>query len=233
MSGIPCLQKALLEITAQQNLELYRKHFEKLTRILEKCKRDLHKSVEEGGYEKFHHSTIHRIQEYKSIINNPTIPAAVVSIPKILTYAQMQLALSRVKGLSKWKYVYKDIRWPTWFMMMRYNGIPTKRSLLDGKDVNYNRDLLDAIERPDEERHRYTSTDRPVEAWRDAMINNIEATVRQLQEPIALVCREIQKDVDQVSVSQYLATRISHTWTARYRNLKAYLEEHRHTVEKT
>lgn len=215
MSGIHEVQKALLEKIASANFSRYRLHFfVTLPKIENRVLRILDKSAQEKGFALYYDEVLKNIQDFKKSSHSSIWTVVNASVTSIFTEAERTTTEKKTKSLvemwrSRW-----NVRWNTWNMTLRTNGIPhhSISRAYAGHDVNWNRDLLQALEQPMQIEHKFSASKHYVQAWKDRVTRKSEDILKSIGKAIANVCKVIEETIRQAPISRKLMHRTLEAW---------------------
>ncbi|PVI06490.1 hypothetical protein DM02DRAFT_710838 [Periconia macrospinosa] len=218
MSGIPATQEYLLNLTAEHNIQRYHFHFfNLLPKVEDRVRRILTKSAQEGGYFKLRDTTQDDFEIFKSKSKsrNP-IPIATLNacVPKILTNEERTSAEQRISSLVElWRRRW-SVRWITWDYTLRSNGIPhhSISQAYAGRDVNWNRDLLEVLERPPLVQHEFSASVRHIEAWKNDVMEKSAMIVKSVGEALDDINQKVEGNIEDASISSDLRARFGKEW---------------------
>ncbi|CAI6335802.1 unnamed protein product [Periconia digitata] len=215
MSGIPEMQKELLDRTATENMSRYRFHYFNVhSKISDRANRILSKNILERGYRKLRGTITDAFQVFKSTGINPIRVLVPKIVPIIFSEAERSSADRRLESLiDSWRWRW-DIKWITFDYTLRTNGIP-HRSVSKAyyrKIVNWNKEILDVMERPRQIEHQFTAPKKLIDAWKHSVINKLEDLAQEVRSRVKDLFKKVEDNIKTSKLSKTLMDRILQEW---------------------
>jgi hypothetical protein len=217
MTGIPAVRQHLLQLPEERYFQSYRALiFRKLSELINKADRIIKKHGDEPSFEKLRKDFKRLIQTFQSSLPTGTAALMVHMVPNIWSPHPENHFLEKVEEtLSKWA----EIHWKTYGMILREGGISIKSRSKKLKDteINWNRDLLLAIE-PEEK-------EGVVWRWTRQVDSNIQGLKQPLEVMISSFIDQMFDIIDQSSCDSALKERLNEEWKTIHQNIAEHLKD--------
>lgn len=223
MTGIPAFRRSLRLITAEQNfknaLELI---FQSMPGLAEKAHRISKKYLDNAGNVQMRRKSKNTFQRIKNDLQNHIADAFPRIVPRIWLWEKSDIELRVKHAISKWS---TRVKWQTFKKTARENGIPvgSRSEAYQGRNVNWNKDLLHAIEAVPGVGGQYERP--PVQQWKNQVLGNATRFISLIQPLIASFFDDMQDIIDYSSSEPELKKRTRAAWERTERNIRRLLEE--------
>ncbi|KAJ4286810.1 hypothetical protein N0V90_013062 [Kalmusia sp. IMI 367209] len=240
MSGIPHLSQALLSLTAEQKLQHYHTHyFQVLAGLVDTIQRIITKSTEKKEvFLACRHALDQRFQIAIQLARAAIDINALSIVPTIFQAAEKDTITKNIKSLIlKWSDPF-IVHFRTFLHTIVCRGIPTSYASVayrDREDINLNRDVLEAMERPRIISHEYTSAVAHLSSWRLNMLAKSREISSSVTEPIVALWLEDDNTVKSIiqhsSASSALKRRTHAAWNRVKSNIHEMAKKFPKTLE--
>ena len=204
MSGMPLLRQTLLSMIADQKLQIYKNHyFETLPSIIDTIQRIRNKTSDKNGvlisyrasFQQYFENAMRSSREAK----RSRMPSMILPI---FTASEKMSVTKRIEStINAWSNS-RIVYWPTFQHTLRYRGIPISldsKAYRDRDSVNWNRDLLETMERPAKTNtisDSYPSPEEYILHWKRKLIDQIPKIVKSVVEPISELGNMVNKTIE-------------------------------------
>ncbi|KAJ4358616.1 uncharacterized protein N0V89_003200 [Didymosphaeria variabile] len=216
MSGVPHLRRGLLCLTAEQKLQIYHKHyFQILPGFVDDAQRILTKTV---GQKEILATTRRCLEQcFRNAIRGSRAAKDVNSISIVLpiyTGSEKNTVTKRIKALIQVWSAPTVVQFNTFMHTLVCRGIPTSyaSAAYRGRDINWNRDLLDTMETPADNSHAYTSLEAYLSDWKVTIKHKSTEISNSITGPITDLWASIEDVITASSAPLALKGRMRGAW---------------------
>lgn len=220
MSGIPHLRQTLLGMIAGQKLQLYKTHyFEALPSIVDACQRIRIKTLDKNGTLASYRVSFQ--QHFKSAIRTSRAAKENSMLAMIVPLFMASERSSITERVESSVHAWSDtsiVQWQTFRHTLSHRGIPiilTSKAYKFRGVVNWNRDLLETMERPAKKNKMsdsYPSPEEHILNWKDKMLAQAPSITRAIAEPFSELGPLINYIVEESAASSVLKKRTLVEW---------------------
>jgi hypothetical protein len=216
MSGVPHLRQGLLCLTAEQKLQIYHEHY---FQVLPSIVDDVHRILKKTSAKTRVLSSTRRSLEqcFQNAIRGSRAAKGINSISSdlpIYTGSEKNIVTQRIKALIQ---VWSDstvVLYHTFMHTLVCKGIPTRyaSAAYRGHNINWNRDILETMERPANKSHAYISKKAHLSDWKAAMNNKSAEFSNSISSPITSLWALVEEIISASSVPQVLKRQMRSAW---------------------
>lgn len=232
MSGIPHLRQTLFKITAEQKLRIYKTHyFQALPNVLDRIQRIRTKIVDKTGVAASCRASLKKsFQEAIRASRAAQRIGYIVDSIRLFTVAQKTSTTQRIRFAVK---AWSDpslVPFQTFNHTVLHKGIPrnlTAKAYI-GRDVNWNRDLLETMERPINKNDGYrslTSLDEPIWDWMNKLLKMEPEITGPIVHSISELSNSVSITINYWFTPSALKNSIESGWKRVDKNLQVMIGE--------
>ncbi|KAF2438735.1 hypothetical protein P171DRAFT_490786 [Karstenula rhodostoma CBS 690.94] len=189
MSGIPHLKRGLLSLTAEQKLQIYYEHyFRILPNLVDDVQRILKKTAAKTKVLSWTRRSLKQCFQKAIRSSRAAKESNSISVVQPIYEDYEKIAVTkRIKALIG---VWGDstvVRFQTFLHTLVCKGIPISYASVayrDREGINWNRDLLETMERPTSSTHAYVSQEAHLSDWKIGMMSRSAEISNAITSPI-------------------------------------------------